>query len=76
MPCVSTTFDVRLARRVLLGEGREVEAALAFFERNDPATLEEAVGLLEAHGRITPQAFEHAAKAWDMYWNLRGAPCD
>jgi hypothetical protein len=76
LPLVATTFDERLARRVLLGEGDEVRAATTFLERHDPATLEEAVTLLEAYGRVSPKAFDHLVEAWSVYWLLRDTPCD
>lgn len=76
MPVVSQTFDERLARRVLWAEGNEVQAAITFFDHREPVTLEDAVAQLEAYGPITSQAFEHAAKAWDIYWHLRDMPGD
>ena len=76
MSLIATSFDERLARRILQGEGNEVQAAVTLFERHDPVTLEDAVGLLEAYGSVTPQAFEHAAEAWDIFWHLRDMPCD
>ena len=51
-------------------------AAVTFFERHQPATFEEAAGLLESYGRGAPQAFDAAASAWDMYWHRRDMPCD
>lgn len=72
----SSSFDERLARSVLRAEGDELRTAITFFERHDPVTLEDALALLAAYGPITPQAFEHAAKAWDIYWHLRDMPGD
>jgi hypothetical protein len=77
MPLVASSYDRRLARRVLLEERDAVEAAVTLFERREPASLEEAVGLLEAYGeQVTAAAFEHAAEAWNVYWHLRDMPED
>lgn len=73
---VCGTYNERLARRILAGEGREVQAGVTFFERNSPVTFDDAVCMLEAHGRITPRVLEHVSRAWDIYWQLRDMPGD
>lgn len=76
MSLIAASFDERLARRILYGEGREVEAALNFFERHEPATLEEAAELLESYGPVTSRAFEHIAEGWSIHRHMRGMPGD
>lgn len=76
MPNVCSTYDERLARRIVAGEGREVQAATTFFERNSPVTFDDAIGMLEPHGQVTPSVLEHASRAWDVYWQLRDMPGD
>lgn len=76
MSLVSTSFDERLARRILRCEGNEVTAAMTLFERQAPVTMDDAMNLLETYGPISPQAFDHAVTAWDTYWHLRDMPGD
>lgn len=71
MALTATSWDERLTRRILQGEGSEVQAAVTFFEHHDPVTLDEAVELLEPYGRVTPEAFEQLARAWSIYWHQR-----
>jgi sirohydrochlorin ferrochelatase len=76
MSLTASTYDERLARRILRGEGGEVKAAITFLERQEPVTLEQAVDLLETYGRVPPVALEHFVKAWSIYWQFRDTPCD
>lgn len=76
MSLISTSIDERLARRILQLEGNEVRAAVAFYERHQPATLDDAARLLESYGPMTPEAFDAVAMAWDVYWHLKDMPGD
>ena len=74
MPILLTDYEKRQAQRVLDCEQGSVEAALALFERHDPATLAEAAHLIETQGQLTAEAFDHLTQAFDRYWHLRDMP--
>jgi hypothetical protein len=76
MPIISANIEQRAAQRVLDDADNAVEAALALFERQTPATLEEAAQQIARHGPVTPAAFDTIAQAFDIYWHLRDMPCD
>jgi hypothetical protein len=68
-------YDDRLAREVLDGEGDAI-AAIASFERQEPASLTAAAQLLSGHGTLTTEAFDRVACAYDIYRHVRNMPCD
>lgn len=68
---VSETYDARLARAVLHAGPEAPSAAMAFLERNDPATLDAAVALIAPYGAIKKGAFDFLADAWETYRHLR-----
>ena len=67
----STSYDAQLAERVLLGGKNAEQAAMALLERCQPETLEDAVGLLARHGRLTGQAFDRLADAWATFRHVK-----
>jgi hypothetical protein len=69
-----TNYERRLARRVLEGEQDADWAALALFDRYDPASPAEAASLVETQGKLSREASERVAQAFDAYWHLREMP--
>jgi hypothetical protein len=61
---------------VLDGEPGSLEALTALFDRERPATLAEAVELVNASGELSPAAFDRVTLAFDRYWHLRDMPCN
>jgi hypothetical protein len=74
MPVPFTNYEKRLARRVLDCEEDAQWAALALFERHDPTSPVEAARLLETQGKLSGEASERVAQAFDAYWQLREMP--
>jgi hypothetical protein len=74
MPIPFTQHERRLARRVLDCEQDAEWAALALFERHDPASPAEAARLVETQGKLSGEASERVAQAFDAYWHLREMP--
>lgn len=70
---ILTGYERHLVQRVASCAGA-TEAALALFERRQPATLREAMQLLQSEGILDPRASEEALKAWDLYWQLHDRP--
>jgi hypothetical protein len=71
----AASIEKDLSRRVLDCEPNAMEAAVVLFERAEPATLAEAVGLVGAYGELTPEALDRITQAYDRYWHLRDMPC-
>ena len=72
----STMPDKTLARRVLNCQTDAMDAAISIVERHDPATLAEATRLVQAHGPLSPAAYERLTQAFDRHWVLRDMPCN
>ncbi len=68
---VSERYDARLARAVLEGGSNASMAVMALLEYRDPATLDGAVALVAEQGRVTEDAFDRIADAWETYRHLR-----
>jgi hypothetical protein len=64
-------YEARLAERVLCGGKNADEAAMAFLERWQPETLDEAVRLLVEYGRLTVHGFDRLADAWTTFRHLK-----
>jgi hypothetical protein len=60
-----------VAERVLYGGKKAEEAAMAFLERWQPETLDEAVGMLVGYGRLTVDGFDRLADAWTTFRHLK-----
>lgn len=70
-------WDTRLARQVLDGApGDGTAAAVTLFERNGPDSLAQATALVGAAGRLTEEARDRVARAYDIYRHARDMPCD
>jgi hypothetical protein len=68
--------DQRLIWSVRVGARDGAAAALALFERWDPATLDEAVELVCPDRRPTSEAFDAIADTWARYRHIRQLPWD
>lgn len=75
-PAASSPFEQDLSRRVLDCAPNAMEAAVVLFEREEPATLAEAAGLVGAYGEFTQEALDRITQAYDRYWHLRDMPCN
>jgi len=73
-PAASSGYEQALSRRVLDCGPDAMEAAVLLFEREEPATLAEAAGLIGAHGELTPEACDRVTWAFDRFWHLRDTP--
>jgi hypothetical protein len=70
-PAVSERYDARLAREVLAGCSSAPLAAMTLLEYSDPATLDAAIALVAGEGRVTEDAFDCVADAWETYRHLK-----
>ena len=75
-PTPTSPYEQELSRRVLDGEPDALEAAVELFDIQQPRTLAEAAGLVNAHGELAPDAFDCVMRAFDRYWHLRDMPCN
>jgi hypothetical protein len=65
------TFEGRLAQLILTGAPNASQAAMALFERFEPQTVGAAVSLVSRQGRVTADAFDRIADAWETYRHLQ-----
>ncbi|HVA20213.1 MAG TPA: hypothetical protein VMU55_08560 [Solirubrobacteraceae bacterium] len=68
---VSECYDARLARSILAGGSSAPRAAMTLLEYRDPATLDAAIALVAGEGRVTGDAFDCVADAWETYRHLK-----
>lgn len=62
--------------RAELCESMLSRSVLALFEAEDPATLEQAVGLVCPDLRPAGEVFDAIADAWERYRHVRDLPWD
>lgn len=68
----STTYEARLARRVLLGGTGASDAAMELLDHCQPQTIDRAVALLAEQGDVSVDAFDCLADAWATFRHLIG----
>jgi NADPH-dependent ferric siderophore reductase len=66
----SSSYEARLARRVLLGDASASPAAMELLDRCQPQTIDAAVALLAEQGNVSVDAFDCLADAWTTYRHL------
>jgi hypothetical protein len=70
------TYEQRLVHEVLAGGPGADRAALALFERREPANSTQAVNLVVPYGPVPPDTFACIGRAYDIYRHTSAAPHD
>ena len=65
-----SSYERKLADRVLFGGMNAAEAAMVLLENCQPETLDDAVALLTRHGQLTVEAFDRVADAWGVFRDI------
>jgi hypothetical protein len=73
---VPADYEQRLSWRVRVCAEDAATCALTLLERQDPATLGDAVALVCPDGRPTSEAFDTIAEAWERYRHMRDMAWD
>jgi hypothetical protein len=71
MVLAPASYEARLAQLVLLGTPDGSLAAMTLLERCEPQTIGAAIALVAGQGRLTVDAFDRLADAWETYRHLK-----
>ena len=74
--CSRESYEARLARIILAGGDHGRAAAVTLLEHRDPATLHDAASLLADQSRVTADAFDLLADAWESYQHIKNLSTD